>query len=43
MLFRSAAINALAAEFDVKELSKMASGDALKLALSKIKRSGIAK
>ena len=38
-----AAINALAAEFDVKELSKMASGDALKLALSKIKRSGIAK
>ena len=37
------AINALAAEFDVKELSKMASGDALKLALSKIKRSGIAK
>ncbi|MEN9679154.1 MAG: hypothetical protein RLZ57_283 [Actinomycetota bacterium] len=38
-----AAINALAAEFDAKELSKMASGDALKFALSKIKRSGIAK
>ena len=37
------AITALAAEFEVQVLTKMTSSEALKLALTKIKRSGIAK